>query len=60
MNEYLVKNISQIIDYLDKIIEHLKADNGITREQDIAVQKLEEAVFWLTYGIGDDNVEDQK
>lgn len=33
----------------DKIIIVLK-NQDVNREQDVAIQKLEEAVFWLTYG----------
>ena len=54
MNEEIAENISQLVDYLDKLIQLLKSDNEITREQDIAIQKLEEAVFWLTYGVDDE------
>lgn len=50
-NEEITESISQLVDYLDKIIQILKLDKEITREQDIAIQKLEEAVFWLSYGI---------
>ena len=42
--------LSETIDNLDKIIQYLQTIQT-TREQDIAIQKLEEAVFWLTYGI---------
>lgn len=42
----------EIIEILDKLITYLKA-NEATREQDIAIQKLEESVFWLTYGTKD-------
>lgn len=38
-----------IIDLLDKIIIVLK-NQDVNREHDVAIQKLEEAVFWLTYG----------
>lgn len=51
MNEELTENISNIINYLDKVIYMLQEFGETTREQDIAMQKLEEAVFWLTYGI---------
>ena len=50
-NEEIVNDISNIVDYLDKLIGILKKYNDCTREQDIAIQKLEEAVFWLTYGM---------
>ena len=51
MNEEITGSIAELVDYLDKIVQLLKLDKEITREQDIAIQKLEEAVFWLTYGI---------
>lgn len=51
MNEEITGSIAELADYLDKIVQLLKLDKEITREQDIAIQKLEEAVFWLTYGI---------
>ena len=42
-----------MINLLDKIVTYLKM-NEQNREQDVAIQKLEEAVFWLTYGIEED------
>ena len=36
-----------IIDYLSKFVEYLSQKPS--REAKIATQKLEEAVFWLTY-----------
>lgn len=50
-NEEIVNDLSSLIDYLDKLIYLLKDKGNITREQDIAIQKLEEAVFWLSYGL---------
>lgn len=50
-NEEIVNDLSSLIDYLDKLIYFLKDKGNITREQDIAIQKLEEAVFWLSYGL---------
>lgn len=50
-NEEIISDIFSIVDYLDKLIELLKKYDNNTREQDIAIQKLEEAVFWLTYGM---------
>lgn len=42
---------TEIIDLLDKIITVLKTQEDFNnREQNIAIQKLEESVFWLTYG----------
>lgn len=51
MNEDVIYYITNMVDNLDLLIEHLKLFKDKTREQDIAIQKLEEAVFWLTYGI---------
>lgn len=50
-NDEIIKDLSRIVDYLDKLILALKINQEKTREQDIAIQKLEEAVFWLTYGM---------
>lgn len=50
----ITEYISITVDNIDKIIQYLQAYQEKSREQDIAMQKLEEAVFWLTYGIGDD------
>lgn len=54
MNEFLANDISSITDYLDKAIQMMEQYGEKTREQDIAKQKLEEAVFWLTYGAEED------
>lgn len=52
MNNEIINDISHIVDYLDKVVYILKNNtNEPTREQEIAIQKLEEAVFWLTYGV---------
>jgi len=51
MEQEITDYISVMVDKLDKIIQYLQTYKEITREQDIARQKLEEAVFWLTYGI---------
>ena len=50
MNQEIIEYISQTVDNIDKIIQLLSMYKDKTREQDIAMQKLEEAVFWLTYG----------
>lgn len=47
----ITEYISQTVDNLDKIVQLLSMYKDKTREQDIAMQKLEEAVFWLTYGL---------
>lgn len=54
MNKEIVEYLAQEVDNITKIVEHLKLFEETTREQDIAIQKLEEAVFWLTYGIYED------
>lgn len=54
-NEEITNDISSIVDYLDKLIQMLQCNGNITREQDIAIQRLEEAVFWLTYGLEGNN-----
>ena len=54
MNEDLTEELSMIIYYLDKSICLMDLYGLKTREQNIARQKLEEAVFWLTYGIEED------
>lgn len=46
----VINNIASIVDYLEKLICVLTIEKDSTREQDIAIAKLEEAVFWLTYG----------
>lgn len=51
MNKEILNDLSKIIDYLDKLVYMLKEYDNKTREQDIAIEKLEEAIFWLTYGI---------
>jgi hypothetical protein len=53
-NIEITNQISNIVDYLDKLIYILKLNEENTREQDIAIQKLEEAVFWLSYGIDEE------
>jgi hypothetical protein len=54
INSYL----SKVVDDLDKIVYYLSLHEEKTREQDIAMQKLQEAIFWLTFGI--DNMEEIK
>lgn len=51
MNQELMEELSMIVDYLDKSIRLMDLYGLDSREQNIARQKLEEAVFWLTYGI---------
>lgn len=51
MNDEITNDISKIVDYLDNVIYMLQKYNIKTRENEIAMQKLEEAVFWLTYGV---------
>lgn len=54
MLEDITEYISTTVNNIDKIIQYLQAYQERSREQDIAMQKLEEAVFWLTYGMEDD------
>ena len=54
MDKEIIDYISETVDSLDKIIQYLQTYKEKTREQDIAIQKLEEAVFWLSYGVEDD------
>lgn len=54
-NEDITNDLSSLVDYLDKLIYLLKDKGNETREQDIAIQKLEEAIFWLTYGIAEED-----
>ena len=51
MNQELMEELSMIVDYLDKSIRLMDLYGLDSREQKIARQKLEEAVFWLTYGM---------
>ena len=59
MNEEIYEYISQTADSIDKIIQLMKIREEKTREQEIALQKLEEAVFWLTYGLEDYEAENE-
>ena len=51
MNQELMEELSMIVDYLDKSIRLMDLYGLDSREQNLARQKLEEAVFWLTYGM---------
>ena len=51
MNKEMVEELSMIVDYLDKTINLIDLYGLTSREQNIAKQKIEEAVFWLTYGM---------
>lgn len=51
MNNEIIEELSSVVDYLDKAIQLIDMYGVSSREQDIAKQKLEEAVFWLTYGM---------
>lgn len=54
-NEEMVEELSMIVDYLDKTITLIDLYGLNSREQNIAKQKIEEAVFWLTYGMEEEN-----
>lgn len=60
MIEDISEYISITVDNLDKIIQYLQAYQERSREQDIAMQKLEEAVFWLTYGMEEDESDEMR
>ena len=49
-NDDIIEDVTKVIDYLDKLVYMLKEYDHSPREQDIAIQKLEEAIFWLSYG----------
>ena len=55
-NEDITDDLSSLVSYLDKLVYILKDKGFETREQDIAIQKLEEAIFWLSYGLNDEEV----
>ena len=57
MEDDILEYIGQTVDSLDKIVQYLQTYQEKTREQDIAIQKLEEAVFWLTYGVSEDSTD---
>lgn len=50
-------NISEVVDYLDRLCEYLEDIGENNRELKIAREKLEEAVFWITYGMENLNEE---
>ena len=56
MNQELMEELSMIVDYLDKSIRLMDLYGLDSREQNIARQKLEEAVFWLTYGMEEQQI----
>lgn len=43
------KTIDEIVDCLSKFIDYIENFTQYSRERDNAIQRLEEAVFWLTY-----------
>lgn len=45
----LTDYLSSMVDNLDHFIEYLDSCCERSKEQQIASQKLKEAVFWLTY-----------
>lgn len=47
----MTDELSSVVDYLDKSIRLMDLYGLNSREQEIAKQKLEEAVFCLTYGV---------
>ncbi len=43
------KTINEIIEYIAKFVDYINNFTSESMEKQIAIQKLEEAVFWLTY-----------
>ena len=41
--------LEQITEYVSKFVDYIKSFTIDCREKEYAIQKLEEAVFWLTY-----------
>lgn len=41
--------LEQITEYLSKIVDYINSFTTDCREKEYAIQKLEEAVFWMTY-----------
>lgn len=41
--------LEQIIDYLSTFADYVESFTTESKERDIAVMKIKEAVFWLTY-----------
>lgn len=57
MNNDITEYISTMVDNIDNLMKYLENIEN-QRELDVAKQKLEEAVFWLTYWL-DMNTEDE-
>ena len=47
--------LEQITDYISKLVDYIENFTIDCREKEYVIQKLEEAVFWITYM--DDNKE---
>ena len=41
--------INQITEYISKFVDYVNNFIEDSREKEFSIQKLEEAVFWLTY-----------
>lgn len=41
--------LEQITDYISKFVDYINSFTVDCREKEFVIQKLEEAVFWLTY-----------
>ena len=52
----LTNTIVRVVDLLEDEIDERKRKGLTTREFELAINKLEEAVFWICYGC--DNVDD--
>lgn len=42
-------NLEEIIDYLSIYADYIECFTAESKERDIALMKIKEAVFWLTY-----------
>ena len=51
--------ISQITEYISKFVDYINNFIEDSREKEFSIQKLEEAVFWLTY-LDEENKEVQR
>ena len=46
--------LEQITDYLSTFADYIESFTTESKERDIAVMKIKEAVFWLTYLIDEE------
>ena len=51
--------LEQITDYISKFVDYINSLKKKKKKKEFVIQKLEEAVFWLTY-LNNEEVEDEK